>query len=131
MSVIKLSKKTDIKLLIKNKQIYDWKPEPYKNYTKLPANAPKHLKEFAKSWEGQHADRAGHMVWLSCQGENPADVENIGEINYYPYPGIPAYYFPYKNQKEYKSPIVFAHLAAPKSKSAFYIISSKYLKIAY
>jgi sodium/potassium-transporting ATPase subunit beta len=85
----------------------------------LPANAPKQLKEFAKTWEEQHADRAGHMVWLSCEGENPADVENIGEIKYYPYPGIPSYYFPYQNQKEYKSPIVFAHLVAPKSKLTF------------
>ena len=54
------------------------------------------------------------MVWLSCEGENPADVENIGKIDYFPYPGIPNYFFPYENQKDYRSPVVFAHLTAPK-----------------
>ena len=73
--------------------------------------------EAAKEWEEKFPDRAGHMVWMSCEGENPADVENIGKINYYPQMGIPTYYFPYKNQIGYKSPIMFAHLENPKSKN--------------
>ena len=99
-----------------NYQIYDWNPKPYKNHTKLPKEAPKQLTEAAKEWEEKFPDRAGHMVWMSCEGENPADVENIGKINYYPQMGIPTYYFPYKNQIGYKSPIMFAHLENPKSK---------------
>ena len=97
-------------------QIYGWNPKPYDKKKKLPENAPKSLKDFVTKWETDHADRVGHMVWLSCEGENPADVENIGEIKYFPYPGIPTYYFPFNNQKDYKSPIVMAHLTAPKSK---------------
>ena len=74
------------------------------------------MKEAAKAFEDANPERAGHMVWMSCEGENPADVENIGKINYYPQMGIPTYYFPYKNQIGYKSPIMFAHLENPKSK---------------
>jgi len=101
-------------ILLKLNKIYDWNPEPYTNYTKLPKQAPKQLKEAAKAFEDANPERAGHMVWMSCEGENPADVENIGKINYYPRMGIPTYYFPYKNQKGYKSPIMFAHLENPK-----------------
>ena len=58
----------------------------------------------------------GKMVWISCEGENPADKDNIGEIEYMPYPGIPTYYFPYENQEGYLSPAIFAHFKNPKSK---------------
>jgi sodium/potassium-transporting ATPase subunit beta len=101
-------------VLLKLNKIYGWNPKPYDKKKKLPENAPKSLKDFVTKWETDHADRVGHMVWLSCEGENPADVENIGEIKYFPYPGIPTYYFPFNNQKDYKSPIVMAHLTAPK-----------------
>ena len=87
------------------------------------------MKEAAKAFEDANPERAGHMVWMSCEGENPADVENIGKINYYPYPGIPAYFFPYKNQIGYKSPIVFAHLESPKSKLKFSLIPDLVLSL--
>ena len=58
----------------------------------------------------------GQMIWLSCEGENPADKENIGAISYYPYPGFPTYHYPYEKQKDYLSPAVFAHLKNPKRK---------------
>ncbi|CAH2210244.1 jg22124, partial [Pararge aegeria aegeria] len=54
------------------------------------------------------------MVWVSCQGENPADRENIGPIQYLPYRGFPGYYFPYTNQEGYLSPLVAVHLQRPK-----------------
>jgi len=103
-------------ILLKLNKIYDWEPIPYdsEDNADLPENAPKQLREYVKKWDTDFPDRIGHMVWLSCEGENPADVENVGEISYYPYPGIPAYYYPYRNQIGYKSPIVFAHLKSPK-----------------
>ena len=103
----------NINILILFFQIYGWEPEPY-NIT-LPDEAPQSLKQAVASAED--AKKKGGMVWFSCEGENPADVENIGKINYYPRMGIPTYYFPYKNQKGYKSPIMFAHLENPKSKN--------------
>lgn len=62
------------------------------------------------------------MVWVSCQGENPADRENLGPIQYMPYQGFPGYYFPYTNQEGYLSPLVAVHLQRPKSKYHRYLI---------
>jgi hypothetical protein len=43
---------------------------------------------------------------VSCEGENPADTENIGVINYKPRRGFPAYFFPFKNIEGYQQPLV-------------------------
>jgi len=46
-------------------------------------------------------------VWIECHGENPADREAIGDIEYYPkHMGFDAKYFPYMNQDGYVSPLV-------------------------
>ena len=57
-----------------------------------------------------------NRVWLECDGENPADRENIGGITYYPTNGVSANFYPYLNQKGYLSPVVFAHLDNPRRK---------------
>lgn len=54
-----------------------------------------------------------NTVWVSCEGENPADVENIGPIEYYPRQGFPGYYFPYENSEGYLSPLVAVHFTKP------------------
>lgn len=46
------------------------------------------------------------LVWVSCEGENPADRENIRAINYYPQMGFPSYYFPFTNVDGYIPPLV-------------------------
>jgi sodium/potassium-transporting ATPase subunit beta len=46
------------------------------------------------------------FVWLSCQGENPADRENVGSIRYEPQPGFATYYFPFINTPGYLAPLV-------------------------
>ena len=66
----------------------------------------------------------GQMIWLSCEGENPADKENIGSISYYPFPGFPTYHYPYEKQKDYLSPAVFAHLKNPKRKSSTVVLTA-------
>jgi len=114
-------------IAIKLNKIFDWKPEPFKKWTELPngtcgegelppcESAPKDLIDFVKEkQEMPGSPMVGNMVWLSCEGENPADRENLGPVKYYPQPGIPKYYFPYKNQPGYLSPLVFAHLEKPK-----------------
>jgi sodium/potassium-transporting ATPase subunit beta len=58
-------------------------------------------------------------VRVRCRGQNEADVETLGEIEYYPgkkdgngtYGIISSYYFPYMNQPGYLSPLVFARFA--------------------
>lgn len=57
-----------------------------------------------------------NTVWVSCEGENPADVENIGPINYAPKRGFPSYFFPYQNTKGYLSPLVAILFERPASK---------------
>lgn len=54
------------------------------------------------------------MVWVSCEGESPADIENLGPVNYSPRRGFPAYYFPYKNVRGYQPPIVAVQFERPK-----------------
>jgi sodium/potassium-transporting ATPase subunit beta len=104
-------------ILIKLNRIYGWEPEPYESKEDIPEDAPKSLGESIDAMIAKDSDKevlVGKMVWFTCEGENPADKENLGEIDYYPYPGIPIYYFPYKNQEKYLSPAVFAHLKNPK-----------------
>jgi sodium/potassium-transporting ATPase subunit beta len=108
-------------IAIKLNKIYGWVPEPYQNDSQIPDEAPEGLKTYVKSLmarpEGQQSSgpKVGRTVFVTCEGENPADRENIGEIVYYPYQGIPDYYYPYENQAGYLSPIVFAHLKNPKA----------------
>jgi sodium/potassium-transporting ATPase subunit beta len=52
-------------------------------------------------------------IWVSCEGENPADVDHIGVISYYPNRGLPGYYFPYQKQEGYLSPLVALHFERP------------------
>ena len=50
-------------------------------------------------------------LWPS--GEHPADVDNLGEVKYYPQDGFDLKYFPYLNQPHYLSPLVFAKFTNP------------------
>jgi len=52
-------------------------------------------------------------VWISCDGENVADIENVGGIYYYPIRGIGGYYFPFLKQQGYQSPFIFVQLKNP------------------
>lgn len=54
-----------------------------------------------------------NMIWVSCDGENSADREHIGNVTYTPFRGFPAYYFPYKNIPGYLSPIVALQFQKP------------------
>lgn len=70
-------------------------------------------------------------MWLECDGENPADKENLGEVTYYPTNGVSASFYPYTNQRGYLSPVIFAKLDNPKrefqtcnSKNCLYLLSS-------
>jgi hypothetical protein len=58
-----------------------------------------------------------NTIWVSCEGESPADVENIGPIKYIPKRGFPGYFYPYKNSEGYLSPVMAVHFERPRSKS--------------
>ena len=57
-----------------------------------------------------------NMIWISCEGENPADVENLGPISYIPELGFPGYFFPFQNQKGYMPPLMAINFERPKCK---------------
>jgi sodium/potassium-transporting ATPase subunit beta len=59
-----------------------------------------------------------NTVWVSCEGENPADVEHIGPIQYIPRRGFPGYFFPFKNDEGYLSPLLAIFFERPKSKKS-------------
>jgi len=47
------------------------------------------------------------FVRIECRGQHVADMDNIGEVEYFPKPGMDLSFFPYLNQKNYLSPLVF------------------------
>lgn len=93
-------------ILIKINRIFDWEPVAYEG-TDVPEDMPQDLKnEIAKNTEGP-------KIWLSCEGENPADRENIGPLVYSPSQGYPTYYYPFKNTPHYMSPLIMVQLLKP------------------
>jgi len=60
-----------------------------------------------------HNGTAGQIA-ITCEGENPADKENIGKLRYIPEnQSIRANYFPYSKQKGYQSPFVMIQFEKP------------------
>lgn len=95
-------------VLIKLNRIFSWVPEPYSEEDLKDKNIPAVVKdEYPK-----HAD-ANQLIYVTCEGENAADKENIGPISYYPQQGIEFKYFPFTNQPGYLSPFVFVHFSKP------------------
>lgn len=96
-------------VFVKLNKIYGWVPEYYNDTNDLPKEMPESLKTFIST----RAARERNTVWVSCEGENSADKENIGKIRMYPTMGIPGYYFPYLNQEGYLSPVVAIWMERP------------------
>ncbi|KAG6452979.1 sodium/potassium-transporting ATPase subunit beta-2-like [Manduca sexta] len=97
-------------LIIKLNRLFDWKPQFYENPGAIPPEMPPDLQEFIKNNATAQQLRS---VWVSCQGERPADVEALGPLKYWPYPGVPETYFPYDNTPGYLSPLVAVQLLKP------------------
>jgi Sodium / potassium ATPase beta chain. len=55
-------------------------------------------------------------VWLSCGGRNEQDKEHLGKIAYFPEQGFPGYYYPFRNQIGFKSPVVAMYIEDPTRK---------------
>merc|ERR1711874_676725 len=74
-------------ILLKMNKIYNWKPVPYTmEQVNTSTTMPVKLKE---------------------------DIENIGPVTYTPFRGFPGYFYPYRNQRGYLSPIVMVQLKNP------------------
>lgn len=122
-------------ILIKLNKIYGWEPKPYGydemydrfSIAQLDADLdhevatkfmPESLKWHIRNESLKHSDEAQRRmvlstVWINCDGENVADIENVGAMQYYPMRGIAGYYFPYLKQRGYQSPFIFVQLTNP------------------
>jgi len=113
-------------VLIKLNKIYGWKPVPYMTEKDLAVAAdrkmPHELIEMIKKLNVSNPieKRKLDTIWVSCEGENPADKENMGPLKFYApgfgdenFPGIPGYYFPYLKQNGYQAPFVFVRFENP------------------
>jgi len=105
-------------VILKMNKMIGWEPDCYDDVTKLPKGEDGMPEDLIKHIEDMTKDNGGKVpkfVWVSCQGENPADQEYIGPIEYTPWRGFPAYYFPYKHQRGYLPPIVAVRFEQPHS----------------
>jgi len=99
-------------IIVKLNKIFDWVPSTYDTIEQLPADMPSEAKkEIMKGFTSDNGTINKQNVWITCEGENPNDKEKIGEINYYPHPGMPTYYYPFHNQPGYQSPLVAVEFA--------------------
>jgi len=104
-------------IIVKLNNIFDWEPKTYDTVGDLPSGMPKDVRDkiaqdFTEAGESTKIDKQN--VWITCEGENPNDFENIGKVNYYPQPGMPVYYYPFKNQNGYQSPLVAVEFSTVK-----------------
>ena len=102
-------------IFLKLNKIYSWIPQYYKKEN-LPQNMPKSLKSHIEKRQGE----ALEVVWVSCEGENPADIENLGEGTSYKSlsgeQGFLGRYFPFTNTPGYLQPIVAVQFTSIKRK---------------
>ncbi|XP_043276520.1 sodium/potassium-transporting ATPase subunit beta-2-like [Venturia canescens] len=101
-------------VFLKLNRIYGWMPEFYNDTSNLPENMPRSLKDYIISAKSPDP-KALNTIWVSCEGENPADMENVGPIRYIPRQGFPGYYYPFENSVGYLSPLVAVYFERPQT----------------
>lgn len=105
-------------IFLKLNKIYNWLPEYYNQSSDLSSikNIPESLRAHIKNREASNKDR--NVVWVTCEGENPADIENLGNsISYYTVGGEQGFlgnYFPFMNTKGYLQPLVAVQFSSVK-----------------
>ena len=98
-------------VILKINRIYGWTPEYYDVPPEEALPIDRQLDEEEKRFAN-----ATKFLFISCEGEYEHDKDQLnGEIDYYSeFPskkigGIKINHFPYLNQENYLSPLVFAH----------------------
>lgn len=95
---------------LKLNRIYGWEAEYYSDVNNLPSEMPDNLKDYIR-----RRDQAElQQIWVSCEGDHPADKEMLpSNFDYYPTRGFPHYYYPYMNVEGYLSPLVAVQVPHP------------------
>lgn len=100
-------------VFLKLNKIFNWKPDYFDNPNELPISMPESLKKYIA--ERKETER--QLIWVSCNGTNAKDQEDFSPVKYYPAQGFPAYFYPYRNQDGYVSPLVAVQFEKLKFKS--------------
>jgi len=109
-------------VFIKLNKIYGLTPD-YHDTTALPNEVPAEAVARIKKTGNKN------QVWIDCHGEQPADIEAMGPIKYYPADaGFDSSYFPYKNQKGYLSPLIAVQFEKPAVGQLLHIECRAYAK---
>ncbi|RZC34892.1 Na K-ATPase domain containing protein [Asbolus verrucosus] len=93
-------------VFLKLNKIYGWEPEYYTEYVE---EMPEELQIKINNTEPSERNQ----VWISCEGTNPVDKENLHGFEYHPKRGFPSYYFPYTNTPNYLSPLIAVQVLNP------------------
>jgi sodium/potassium-transporting ATPase subunit beta len=95
-------------IFLKLNKIYNWNPEYYGEKDTLPEKMPSQLKSHLQ--DRINSRKSLEVVWVSCEGENPADIENLGSnIEFKSLTGEQGFhgnYFPFMSEKGYLQPLV-------------------------
>ncbi|KAJ8955639.1 hypothetical protein NQ318_001470 [Aromia moschata] len=85
-------------IFLKLNRIYGWMPE---FYTASEPGMPQDLQMHINNTPPERRDQ----IWVSCNGVDNVDKEFISSFTYYPH-GFAGYYYPFRNDPHYLSPIV-------------------------
>lgn len=95
-------------IFLKLNKIFDWTPQYYKDTSLLPDEVPAQLVNHIKN--RIRGGKTTDVVWVSCEGERPGDIDNLGtDISYYGLgdeQGFLGRYFPYTKAPGYMQPLV-------------------------
>lgn len=104
-------------IFLKLNKIYNWEPEYYQKGDELPEKMPQSLKSHIAKRKTNEDMR---VVWVSCEGESPADIENLGkDFEFKSLGGEQGFlgkYFPFQNNPGYLQPLVAVQFRSLKSK---------------
>lgn len=114
-------------VVVKLNRIIDWLPKAAE-LDQFPAG----LNETVKSLEANDKIENQKYVYVACSGQNSVDRDNIKEIEYYSshfsnqIGGINFKYFPYINQPNYLSPLIFVHFKDVSSNTLINVVCKAY-----
>ncbi|KAF2905842.1 hypothetical protein ILUMI_00348 [Ignelater luminosus] len=108
----------------------EWLPEYYNSSAVLPDSMPKYLKEHIKYTEHdvKMNSKQLNVVWVSCEGETPADLEFIGPLQFFPSFGFGGQYFPVVNEQSYLKPLVAVYFERPRHAVVINIVCKAWAK---
>lgn len=91
-------------VFVKLNRIFGWTPD---YYTEPTAEMPQDLQTRISQAKNKK------QVWISCEGLKGDDKEKLKQFEYFP-EGLAGYYYPFRNDKHYLSPVVAVRIVNPK-----------------